>query len=391
MTEKHVFSASQIKLFKSCKLCWAYQYLNGVKQEAGPAAAMGSAIHKLLEDYLRDGKEIDLEAKYAKIAIPGIKHLPAPRTCEVEHGFHFDYEEVSFRGFIDFYYKKGDLWVVGDHKTTSNFRYALSERVLSEDVQASLYAYYIMQKEQCDAVELDWVYYLTRGTPTSKLVTCNMGLTQAQENVKLVLDDCREMLDAKSKGLTAADFEPPPSGCKAFGPCAAILLENERKGSGNMSNAKRSLTDFLDKKLPKEEAPSFVVAEESFSFDHEAEPANREEALETLVEEGQARGDYEDKGWFLFVDCLPRQGFDSIVELSTLLKPVFKMIAKEYNVSHPSFIPYESLGVYVTRLDKYLTQNPIKPGTAVLMSSGNWGASNALDVLIAHGPRVVQG
>jgi hypothetical protein len=50
---------------------------------------------------------------------------------------------------------------VGDHKTTSDFKWALTSAGLRDDVQANLYAYDIMVTEKVDLVYGRWIYYLT--------------------------------------------------------------------------------------------------------------------------------------------------------------------------------------------------------------------------------------
>lgn len=392
------FSASQIKLYKTCKVCWAARYLDKVEQAPNAAAQRGVDIHKMLEDYLSEGKPIDPSSKYGKIALSGIEYLPSPGTCEVEDKFIFSYEDIFFRGIIDFYYKKEDLWVVGDHKTTGDFRWSLSQAALSKDLQAALYAFYIMGKTSNIQAELNWVYYLTKGAPKSKLVSGILSLTDAQYTVSLVLDDCREMLDAKARGLSALDFKPPIQGCKGFGPCAASFIGNPILRDPKMSTEKKSLKDFLDKQAPSTPPTKATAIVESLTPD--SDNILTEAAMGSIEEEvEQAMADVEGidtsalptNGWTLLIDCLPRKQTENIVELSDILKPVFKRIAKEYNVIHPSFIPYEGTAVLVTRLDKYLTDHPIANGSIVLINLSSADARNTLDVLINHATRVYQG
>jgi hypothetical protein len=379
------FSASQIKLFKSCKVCWALRYLDKVEQAPNAAAQRGVEIHKLLEDYLKEGKPIDPNTKYGKMALSGINYLPLPGTCQVEEKVAFSFEDVYFRGVIDcVYQKQNGLWTVLDHKTTKNFKYALSADALARDLQASLYAYFVANKYSINAVDLNWVYYLTAGAPKAQLVSNVLSLTSAEENVSLILDDCREMLDAKRRELTALDFDPPPHGCQAFGPCAVTILGDQHKGA-RMSSEKRSLKDLLDRKAVQVEETSPIieaVVEPAQDASEAPEPALK--ALDNSSQDSQ-------KGFTLLIDCLPRHGQNRVIELGDLLRPVFKQVSKEYNVSHPGFIPYESTAVYVTMLDKHLTENPPPDGSVVVLSLSSPDARNAVDVLINHAAKVFQG
>lgn len=398
--DTHFFSVSQIKLFKTCKMCWALRYLDKMEQAPNAAAQRGVDIHKLLEDYLRDGKPIDPSSKYGKMAMSGIAHLPMPGTCEVEDKFAFQYEDIFFRGIIDFYYKKNDIWVVADHKTTKNFQYALSAPMLAKDLQAALYAFYIMNKMDCTEAELNWVYYLTAGAPKSRLVSSILSLTDAEYNVNLVLDDCREMLDAKRKGLSAIDFDPPIGGCRGFGPCAASIIgNNPLMRDPKMSSEKKSLKDFLDKRAAEtgpEEAPA--IAECVEAKDDNIQPVSlplrgkfAHSALAGELVTVELETANETQGWTLLIDNLPRKGHPHVLELSDVLKPVFKKIAKDYNVSHHSQIPYEGRGVFITLLDKHLTDHPIEDGATVLLSTGSPDGRDALDVLLHHAARSSQG
>jgi len=61
-------SASQISTAELCLRKWAYKKLDGLSDPPGAAAALGSAVHKQIELYLRSGQPIDLSHDAGRIA-----------------------------------------------------------------------------------------------------------------------------------------------------------------------------------------------------------------------------------------------------------------------------------------------------------------------------------
>lgn len=362
----HIFSPSQVKQYLMCPKCWAAYYLDKVKRPTSPAAQKGIAVHEVLEKYLLDGTLPSEDTPEGKIAQPGLIYLPKPGTGSIESKFIVSFDDIYFRGVVDCLYERLGVPCVLDHKTTSNFRYALNEAALLKDLQASIYAAYAMAKEGAQYADLEWVYYKTRNDPESKLVTATMTLTKAKENINNILEHCKEMLDAKAAGKTAEDFEPPEGGCKSFGKCV-----------GSKMTKKKSLSELLGTAGPKSEPKTI----------EESGPSPSHIESNQAVSRSDSASNYR-----LYVDCLPRKNDGSqLVQLSTVLKPVFAKIAKEYNVSHYSFIPYgEGRAQFVTLLDQQLSENPLDEGQTILVSLGSPEARDALEVLIEHAKTVVQ-
>ena len=163
-------SATQIKKFASCTRLWGWEYLEGIKPPQGAAAELGGNCHTVLEGWLAQGIAPDPATKEGKIVMPCLPHLPQPsKTLEVERQFLFELSGHLYRGFVDLgYWADGEpysmsrVWVVHDHKTTSDFMWALTEEDLLSDVQAILYAKEAMDRHQVDAVLLSWLYMRTK-------------------------------------------------------------------------------------------------------------------------------------------------------------------------------------------------------------------------------------
>ena len=75
---QHV-SASQFKTFSRCKRKWFIEKCTDVpRPEPSKAMVLGTAVHAVLEEYLRDGVVPDEETRAGRIAAAG---LPSSRGC----------------------------------------------------------------------------------------------------------------------------------------------------------------------------------------------------------------------------------------------------------------------------------------------------------------------
>lgn len=365
--DTHYFSISQVKTFRECPKRWAAYYLDKVKRPFNPSAQKGVELHGILEKYLIDGIRPDPKTPQGAILEPGLIYLPNPGLCSVEYKFQLSIDDIYFRGVIDCLYND-EIPTILDHKTTVDLKYALSSKKLSQDLQANLYALYAMVKYGKNKADLRWVYYKTRDLPESKLVKSEITLTDAYENIKNILDDCRIMLDAKKEGKTAADFNHPKVNCRDYG--AACLGETMKK---------RSLSEFLS-----DQQETLTIQEAV------PDPAPVKKQEPELTQKLNPKEEQCNCSFTLLIDSLP-QKLDSseIVQFSTILKPVFAQIAKEYNVSHYSFVPYgEGRARFVTLLDRELSENPLNKGQTVLVSLGSPEARDSLEVLVEHATRV---
>ena len=116
---------------------------------------------------MRTGLPPDPDTQTGRIFIPGIPLLPAPSPdLKLEHKF----KNNDFRGFIDVFAPGANPPLVIDHKTTKNFRWALTPENIHEDFQAIIYANQAMRETGADTVALRWVYYKTTGVPEAMKV-----------------------------------------------------------------------------------------------------------------------------------------------------------------------------------------------------------------------------
>jgi hypothetical protein len=221
-------SASQIESWRLCKRRWAWGKIDKIYGPANPAAEKGKIVHEVLEEWLKHGVVIDLDAtrtlpdgtvfKPGPIAAAGLKHLPMPGTCGTERNIFVRTKVAKYQGYID-WDTKGEIPVVGDHKTTSNFKWAKTEDDLRKDPQATIYAAALMEETKKSTVELRWVYYLTSGKSQSKKVS----LLVLREDIEKNFDDldvtAAEIMHARKTVKTAKDLEPNVRSCDMFGGC----------------------------------------------------------------------------------------------------------------------------------------------------------------------------
>lgn len=232
------FSASQIETFLACPRKWAWRYIRGIKSPEQPSAKLGTEMHRVLEEYLRDGTPLPLSdpnpltREAAAIAVPGIKLLPAAQTqgMTLEREFRFenvgkgDAEPILFTGKKDIDIGpatsdsgNAEVW---DHKSSSNMeRYGKKVEDLLEDPQAILYAYEAMSRHRTTAVEMNWVYYATRGTRRAKRVHLTMVKDHVVPRFLAFRPALVELTAALKVSRPPETFPGDESHCDAYGGC----------------------------------------------------------------------------------------------------------------------------------------------------------------------------
>ena len=215
-------SASQIDSYLMCQRKWAWRYIAGLRPPPNKYAARGSAVHKVLEQYLLHATPPDRNTEAGAIALPGLKYLPEPGRSIVEEKFDWSLPDEPFdlTGVID--------WVVppaigelsfGDHKTSSNFAFAKTAEDLRQDVQATLYAYYLMLREGIHQIKGRWVYYHANRPYRAKCVDWQTDLSTALPSFKRVLEAGREMAQWHQQKPEMEDVPINADACDAFGGC----------------------------------------------------------------------------------------------------------------------------------------------------------------------------
>lgn len=382
------FSASQIKLYRSCKICWAAKYIDGIEKAQSFAAQKGKDLHTLLEKYLKEGTPIDPSNKYGRIILSGIQHLPEPGLAQVEEKFILEADSINYHGYIDFHYRKDSKLFLGDHKTTKSFKWALTEQQLKTDIQANLYSLYLMTRFKMSEIELRWIYYKTEGYPESRLVSVKTDLGFVSDQVTALNADANEMLAAIASGMHACDFEPSISGCKAFGECAikdvGVKMTQKKTLAEILAEKNKPVTPVISLNPPEHEEENQVTIAKTIS-------KNDLEVLKELADK-KPLGEKEEKKAIpeLYINAMPLHEA-KIVLLIDLLKPVLRRISEEYNVTHYKFIQYDAVPAIATALDRYLSNYPLAADEVLITNTDTAEGRDTLEILLHHSDKKHRG
>jgi RecB family exonuclease len=245
MREFKSISASQLSRFSECRRAWWFQYIMGLPTKQKPSAALGEAVHTVLERYLDDGVLPDTSTQAGRIAAPGLQYLPKPGTVFTEVSMSgkgrgnasIDEDSVPVpggmprlivagmpvNGFIDVLDLSGDRPVVLDHKTTSDLKWAKTENDLREDPQMILYGSYALDVFstmglQVETVETGHIVYLTKGAPAARKTTVTLTRAHLASERKKLASTVEEM-KTTAQARTPASVEGEASVCDKYGGC----------------------------------------------------------------------------------------------------------------------------------------------------------------------------
>lgn len=350
MSNKWILSATELETFTTCKRKWAYVYLAGIKPPPSKAAALGSAVHKELQQYITDNL-INYETHEGQIASSGLRYLPQKLPTEqVEKSFFFTHEGHIFHGYIDFYEDLGSqTWLIADHKTCSSFKTALTPAQLKTNTQAVVYAQWAFQELKAQTVKLKWIYYRTKGTPLAQCVEAEIKSEEQPplfETQLRIASDIKEIVEKKTDVLV---LPKNLSACFKYGPCPFLTAckNNQRLHHEEQSVAKVS--------LKKDDQESF----------------------------------------HLFLDCAPiknKSPYQNTIELSEFLQPVLKKIQQEKNLAHYRLAGYgQHVGIMAFYLEEYLKEKKLDRRTAILSSSKTPEGIDTLQTLSAAASKVIRG
>ena len=228
MTDPVRISPSQIATWNTCPRRWWYSR-NRPRGPEHPAAAFGTRTHAQLEEWLLHGKPPDPDTDEGRRALPGLAYLPLPRTAAVEVQFEMPEGAALYNGRIDFLfgYDPGRCIVVGDHKTTGDFRYAKTEEDLLDDPQRIVYSRWAAKTWGVDEVIATWVYYRRRGAPKAMTITLSEPSTRTEERFQalhervglpIVQGRSEPIPDSFPRNLSSCHLYPP-NGCPFKNEC----------------------------------------------------------------------------------------------------------------------------------------------------------------------------
>lgn len=217
MTKTRHVSPSQINTFARCPRKWLYS--RTAPRSETPATRFGSKVHTILEDWLLHRKPPNPKTPEGRCALAGMQHLPMPRTdgLHIEAELLMHYDNVKYVGRIDFMMLDEDSVLIGDHKTTKDFRYAKTEDELLDDPQRIIYSHWAAEKYQVQEVHAKWVYY--QRSPAESMTV------EFKESRAGIADRFKQLHNKYSLPIIQADINDPLSvsrnleACGDFGGC----------------------------------------------------------------------------------------------------------------------------------------------------------------------------
>jgi hypothetical protein len=249
MRSLRVYSASQVETFILCRRKWAWDKREGIKPPPNASAQEGLDVHHALDAWLKEARPLNMLTPAGKVAMAGLHLLPAPMTPGLESETQSFVEIEGWRFIVKKDWQRLDIWppIVGDHKTTKDFRWMKTTDVLRTDVQACLYAAEAMWATGWTTVDLQWTYFRTRGAPKAEPVRLRVTVEDIAPTIRKICDTVAEMQLVHDLELRALDLPPSAESCDAFGGCffqSRCNLTPQERLVSIMTQAQRS-NDFL--------------------------------------------------------------------------------------------------------------------------------------------------
>jgi hypothetical protein len=213
-------SPTQLSTFKLCPRKWALGTIAGIKAPQPASAALGEAVHALLERWLEHGELPANNTDAGAIALSMLQHEPTPKTVAVEQWLVVPRRGYNLRGRGDAIRERPALVV--DHKTTSDIAtWAKTPEVLERDEQAVVYAAALLERDpSCQSVEVRFVYGQTKGARKAKPVTVHLSRQHVDEVLRTDIDPlAQDLVRWRRTTVRADDLPRNPTACDAYGGC----------------------------------------------------------------------------------------------------------------------------------------------------------------------------
>ena len=226
------YSASTVKQFSECARKHFFEQVVGIDPAPSDALTMGTAVHAAIEKWLKEGVVPGERDRAGRVALPGLKHLPAPHTTgmHVEKPFSLSTWPggPQFTGTKDLYTEPGEdgIPTLYDHKTTRSYaRYAangwaLTEATLPDNFQCIAYSHAILRLfPDAPHVDARWVYY-EKDKPGAHVVAIKMmredTRTKWRDRILPVLDDMQTQHKIRP---SLSNVPRTESACDSYGGC----------------------------------------------------------------------------------------------------------------------------------------------------------------------------
>ncbi len=221
---------SEIRVFLDCERKWAFrrEELGGIVDISSTAQLFGTALHKLQENWLLKGEKHPNTpmGNLAKLSVPW---LPEPMAVgmKVEERIEIPVnKEWMFVGTPDvrLSVKGRDPSFLFDHKTTSNFKYALSAEALANDTQLILYGSATLIESGASNLVARWLYSLKGEKPDILVREIVVPISQLAPKLETLKTHGERAVDAIRQKKNPLDLAPNFKMCKAYGGCPHRLV-----------------------------------------------------------------------------------------------------------------------------------------------------------------------
>lgn len=295
---EYTTSPSQIDNRLACARKWAWNTIAKVRGPPGKGAELGTAVHKVLEDYL-GGAPLDFSTRAGRVAGSGVHLLPTPNAWGLKREGEFRFPSaihsgVFYRGYRDFTLTPGSAYVaqvfgqrpaddglqlqllsapprgplVGDHKTSKSItKYAKTSGDLRYDPQGIVYARKaLLDFPNHPEAHLAWVYYQTEGAERAERVSLTVTRSENDLAFAAVEGIVGEMAADYRADVDPLSLPPTPSQCGAYGGCPYV-------SKCNLSPAEKFGAYFMTTNLSPAQAIMAKVKEAARLRDEAAKAA----------------------------------------------------------------------------------------------------------------------
>lgn len=126
------WSYSSLSLFQQCPRKYhRLKVVKDIKDKETEALIYGKEVHRVAEEYIRDGTPIPAKHNYIQKYLDPLKALPGEKLCEYQMGLTkelnpcgFMDKEVWWRGIADLLVINGEKATLVDYKTGKSSKYA---------------------------------------------------------------------------------------------------------------------------------------------------------------------------------------------------------------------------------------------------------------------------
>ena len=287
-------SASQITTFLDCPRKWYFDKVVGLERKVNESAELGSAVHELLEKYIRGELSEMPDTQAGRIAKQGLHRLTIKKPLAVELSLEdlpIKDSPCEVKGFIDVLDYMNDEII--DHKTTKSRRWTKTPSELAVNTQMIIYAKaYLDNNPEVNKVTLTHLYYGTKDEFSEKVSVevSRAHVTNQWNYLKKIIKEMMQASSLSDAGACTASYEA----CDKYGGCPFRTQCQHAKDYTPKQRKERKL-------MPKQE--------------------NRGPRI-------------------LFIDCLPLKGAVSPTPVSIAYKNEVDELLKVFKVPHLGLVEY---------------------------------------------------